>query len=160
MFRKTSMLCQRTSLKRWFGNRTMTSNCDVTNSAYQIQMILCHWMKPPPIKIFCVRHCSVVVWPQIFRLTFCSFWVVLKTWPYLGLFACGITFRKFQHSKWLYVLSHKYACLPDSWNCPITLLTRKIEIIDEWRRMINNSHWYVINRSNFLSAVCGLKSSQ
>jgi len=114
----------------------------------------------PPIKIFCVRHCSVVVWPQIFRLTFCSFWVVLKTWPYLGLFACGITFRKFQHSKWLYVLSHKYACLPDSWNCPITLLTRKIEIIDEWRRMINNSHWYVINRSNFLSAVCGLKSSQ
>ena len=48
MFRKTCMLCQRTSLKRWFGNRTMTSNCDVTNSAHQIQMTtLCRWMNPP-----------------------------------------------------------------------------------------------------------------
>jgi len=61
MYRKTCILCQRTSLKRWFGNRTMTSNCDVANSAQQIQMtILCHWMNPP-IKFFCVRHCSV--WP-------------------------------------------------------------------------------------------------
>jgi len=57
MYRKTCILCQRTSLKRWFGNRTMTSNCNVTNSAQQIQMTtLCHWMKPPPMKIFCVRH--------------------------------------------------------------------------------------------------------
>ena len=48
MYSKTCILCQRTSLKRWFGNRTMTSNCDVTNSAQQIQMTtLCHWMKPP-----------------------------------------------------------------------------------------------------------------
>ena len=48
----------RTSLKRWFGNSTMTSHCDVTNSAQQIQMTtLCHWMKPP-MKIFCVRHYS------------------------------------------------------------------------------------------------------
>jgi len=47
MFGKTCMLCPRTSLKRWFGNRTMTSNCDVTNSAHHIQMTtLCHWMKP------------------------------------------------------------------------------------------------------------------
>ena len=51
MFRKPCMLCQRTSLKRWFGNRTMTSNCDVTNSAHQIQMTtLCHWMNRPPWK--------------------------------------------------------------------------------------------------------------
>ena len=58
MYRKTCILCQRTSLKRWFGNRTMTSNCDVTNSAQQIQMTtLCHSMNPPPMKIFCVRHC-------------------------------------------------------------------------------------------------------
>jgi len=29
----------------------MTSNCDVTNSAHQIQMtIMCHWMKPLPWK--------------------------------------------------------------------------------------------------------------
>ena len=48
MYSKTCILCQRTSLKRWFGNRTMTSNCDVTNSAQQIQMTtLCYWMKPP-----------------------------------------------------------------------------------------------------------------
>jgi len=26
---------------------TMTSNCDITNSAHQIQMTtMCHWMKP------------------------------------------------------------------------------------------------------------------
>jgi len=53
-------LCQQTSPKRWFGNRTMTSFCDVTNSAHQIQMtILCRWMKPPPMKRLCVRHCWV-----------------------------------------------------------------------------------------------------
>jgi len=53
MFRKTCMLCQRTLLKRWFGNRTVTSNCDVTNSPHQIQMTtLCHWMKPPPHENF------------------------------------------------------------------------------------------------------------
>jgi len=40
-------------------NHYMTSNCDVTKSEHQIQITapLCHWMKPP-IKIFCVRHCS------------------------------------------------------------------------------------------------------
>jgi len=42
------ILCQQTSPKRWFRNRTMTSFCDVTNSAHQIQMTtLCHWMKTP-----------------------------------------------------------------------------------------------------------------
>ena len=52
------ILCQQTSPKRWFGNTTMTSFCDVTNSAHQIQMTtLCHWMKLPPMKSFCVRHC-------------------------------------------------------------------------------------------------------
>jgi len=36
----------------------MTSNYDVTNSAHQTQMTtICHWMKPPPMEIFCVRHC-------------------------------------------------------------------------------------------------------
>jgi len=56
MYRKMCILCQQTSPKRWFGNRTMTSNCDVTNSAHQIQMTtLCHWMNPP-MKSFCVRH--------------------------------------------------------------------------------------------------------
>jgi len=30
----------------------MTSNCDVTNNAHQIQMTtICHWMKPPPWKL-------------------------------------------------------------------------------------------------------------
>jgi len=52
MYSKTCISCQRTSLNRWFGNRTMTSNCDVTNSAQQTQMTtLCHWMKPPPWKL-------------------------------------------------------------------------------------------------------------
>ena len=51
------ILCQQTLPKRWFGNRTMTSFCDVTNSAHQIEMTtLCHWMKPPIVS-FCVRHC-------------------------------------------------------------------------------------------------------
>ena len=37
-----------TSSKHWFGNRNMTSNCDVTNSAHQIQMTaIYHWMKTP-----------------------------------------------------------------------------------------------------------------
>jgi len=36
---------------------TMTSNRDVTNSAHQIQMTtICHWINPPHIKNFCVRH--------------------------------------------------------------------------------------------------------
>jgi len=50
-----ALLCQQTSLKRWFGNMEMTSNCDVTNSAHQIQMTTI-WTKSL-IKIFCVRHC-------------------------------------------------------------------------------------------------------
>jgi len=35
---KYALLCQQTSPKRWYGNMDMTSNCDVTNSAHQIQM--------------------------------------------------------------------------------------------------------------------------
>ena len=60
MYSKTCISCQRTSLKRWFGNRTMKSNCDVTNSAQQIQMSDDYPMslnETPPKKIFCVRHC-------------------------------------------------------------------------------------------------------
>ena len=56
MYRKMCILCQQTSPKRWFGNRTMTSNCDVTISAHQIKMTtLCRWMNPL-MKIICVRH--------------------------------------------------------------------------------------------------------
>ena len=45
--RRICQLCQQTSLE----NINMTSNCDVTKSAHQIQMtIICHWMKPPPRK--------------------------------------------------------------------------------------------------------------
>ena len=34
--------------KTLFGKINMTSNCDVTNNAHQIQMTTtCHWMKPP-----------------------------------------------------------------------------------------------------------------
>jgi len=52
MYRKMCILCQQTSTKRWFGNRTMTSFRDVTNSAHQMQMTtLCRWMKPPPWKV-------------------------------------------------------------------------------------------------------------
>jgi len=35
----------------------MTSNCDVTNSAHQMQMTIRPWTKTPPMNIFCVRHC-------------------------------------------------------------------------------------------------------
>jgi len=35
---KYALLRQQTSPKRWFGNMQMTSNCDVTNSAHQMQM--------------------------------------------------------------------------------------------------------------------------
>jgi len=52
-----AILCQQTYPKRWLGNTNMTSNCDLTNSAHQMQMTtICHWMKPP-MKNFCVRHC-------------------------------------------------------------------------------------------------------
>ena len=52
--RRKCLLCQQTSLE----NMNMTSNCDVTNSADQIQMTtICHWMQPP-MKIFCVRRCT------------------------------------------------------------------------------------------------------
>jgi len=55
--RRICILCSHTSPKRWFGNMNMTSNCDVTNSTHQIQMTtICHWMSPPPMKIFCVRQ--------------------------------------------------------------------------------------------------------
>jgi len=37
-----------TSPKRWFGNRNMASNCDVTNSKHQIQITtICRWQKNP-----------------------------------------------------------------------------------------------------------------
>ena len=56
--REICILCQQTSQKGWFGNMDMTSNCDVTNSVHQTQMTtVCHWMKTPTMKIFCVRHC-------------------------------------------------------------------------------------------------------
>jgi len=35
----------------------MTSDCDVTNSAHQIQMNTIWPWRNPPMKIFCVRHC-------------------------------------------------------------------------------------------------------
>jgi len=42
------IICQQTSPKRWFGSMNMRSNCDVANSAQQIQMTtICHWMNPP-----------------------------------------------------------------------------------------------------------------
>jgi len=55
---KYALFSQQTSPKRWFGNMDMTSNCDVTNSADQIQMTtIWPWTKTSPMKIFCVRHC-------------------------------------------------------------------------------------------------------
>ena len=61
--RRIYLLCQQTSTKRWFEKMNMTSNCDVTKSAHQIQMkIICHWMKPPPWNFFAyatVFHCSL-----------------------------------------------------------------------------------------------------
>jgi len=63
--RRICILWQETSPKRWFGNKNMTSYCDVTNSAHQIQMItICHWLNPP-MKIFCVRH-----WDSLIDIVF------------------------------------------------------------------------------------------
>jgi len=51
-------LCQQTSPKRWFGNMNMTSNCDVINRGHEVEMIIiCHWMNPSHMKIFCLRLC-------------------------------------------------------------------------------------------------------
>jgi len=45
---KYALLYQQTSPKHWFGKMEMTSNCDVTNSAHQIQMTtLWPWTKTP-----------------------------------------------------------------------------------------------------------------
>jgi len=47
VYRRICILCQQTSWKHWFGNMSMTLNCDVTNSPHQIQMTtICHWMNP------------------------------------------------------------------------------------------------------------------
>jgi len=44
--RRICIMCQQTSPKRWFGNLNITSNCDVTNSAHQMQITTtCHCMK-------------------------------------------------------------------------------------------------------------------
>jgi len=42
-------VCQQTSPKRWFGNMTMTPNCDVTNSAHQYKWppYTTEWSPPP-----------------------------------------------------------------------------------------------------------------
>jgi len=57
-WRTICILYQQTSPKCWCGNMNMTSNCDVTKSAHQIQMTTtCHWMKTP-MKIFCLHHCK------------------------------------------------------------------------------------------------------
>ena len=46
--RRICILCQQASPKHGLVNMTMTSNCNITNSAHQIQMTtICHWMKPP-----------------------------------------------------------------------------------------------------------------
>jgi len=65
---RTCVLCQPKSRKRCFGKMSMTSNCDVTNSSHQIQMTtICHWMKLP-LKMFCVRHCPLVLTTKITHL--------------------------------------------------------------------------------------------
>jgi len=73
------ILCQQTSPKCLFGNRTMTSFCDVTNSAHQIQMTtLCHWMKPPPWKVSAYATASTSGFTIIYQL---FFWVLASGPP-------------------------------------------------------------------------------
>jgi len=58
-------LCQQTSRKRWFGTMNMTSNCDVTNSAHQIQITTtCHWMNPlwKFSAYATAEHCFTINW--------------------------------------------------------------------------------------------------
>jgi len=60
--RRICILCQQTSPKRWLGNMNTTSNCDVTNSAHQMQMTtMCHWMKSPHENVLCTPLCRFVV---------------------------------------------------------------------------------------------------
>ena len=73
------ILCQQTSPKCLFGNRTMTSFCDVTNSAHQIQITtLCHWMKPRPWKVSAYATASTSGFTIIYQL---FFWVLASGPP-------------------------------------------------------------------------------
>jgi len=62
---KYALLCQQTSPKRWFGNVEMTSNCDVTSSANQIQMTTISSLPKPPHENFLrtplVEQCCQIV---------------------------------------------------------------------------------------------------
>jgi len=49
---KYALLCQQTSPKRWFGIVEMTSNCDVTSSANQIQLTTIWSLPKPPHENF------------------------------------------------------------------------------------------------------------
>jgi len=93
----------RTSLKRWFGNRTMTSDCDVTNNAQQIQMTtLCHWMKTP--------HENFLRTPLMTRAME-SIYAFTKNFPSALDHATMLIFNnlmKFPKEKYRYSLSLKY----------------------------------------------------
>jgi len=59
-----------------------TSNCDVTDSAHQIQMTtISHWMNTPPlVKIFCARHCLQESWSMVQR-TYQMTDMEINPWP-------------------------------------------------------------------------------
>jgi len=60
---KYALLCQQTSPKRWFGKMDMTSNCEVTNSAHQIQMTtIWPWTETPPWKFSAYANAQAFGW--------------------------------------------------------------------------------------------------
>jgi len=125
---KYALLCQQTSPKRWFGNREMTSNCDVTSSEYQIQMTtIWPWTKPP-VKIFCVRHWLLCIWCyggkkwcqcvkklHVFFsvvLARCQLFYFVLCWKALGMHTCF--FEDFELASALEV--HSFCCLLSSFS--------------------------------------------
>ena len=81
-----AFLCQQTSPKRWLGNMEMTSNCDVTNSAHQIQMTTT-WplTNPPPWKLsaYATESLTLLIFTNSYMRTFCVYKMRNRTkfWP-------------------------------------------------------------------------------
>ena len=78
-----------TNFAKTFGNRTMTSFCDVTNSAHQIQMTtLRRWMKPPHekfLRTLLLPHANKPKSPQLKYLTQYMVYVFYKKHIYVFL---------------------------------------------------------------------------
>ena len=85
---KYALLCQQTSPKRWFGNMKMTSICEVTNSAHQIQMTTIWPITKPPSWKFSAY--ATVNESLLFCLLFFPVHISCAQDPDCGLQSCRI----------------------------------------------------------------------